>query len=72
MKVHREALTAIRESRLLSKKELANLSGLSLQYICDLESGHRGGSEKAVRGLADALKVNPLAIIENPNSERVA
>lgn len=72
MKIHPEALTAIREGRLLSKKELSGESELSLQYICDLEAGRKPGSERAIRRLADALKVNYLALIANPNEQRIS
>lgn len=65
--IHSEALRAIRESQMVTPKELALEAGISLSYLCDLEAGRKHGSEKVIRMLADALKVSPRALVANPN-----
>lgn len=68
MRVNRHALTEWRENRGFSKSELARQAEISLPYLCDLESGHRPGSPPVITRLADVLKVNVHALIENPNA----
>lgn len=70
MQINRHALTEWRENRGLSKSDLAVMAEISLPYMCDLESGHRPGSPAVIKRLADALKVNLLALILNPNDAR--
>jgi transcriptional regulator with XRE-family HTH domain len=67
VRINRHALTEWRENRGFSKSELAVAAGISLPYLCDLESGHRPGSPPVIARVADALKVNVFALIENPN-----
>lgn len=69
MRINRTALTEWRENRGLSKSALAREAEVSLPYLCDLESGHRPGSPPVIKRLADTLKVNIRALIENPNDE---
>lgn len=62
--INREALTALRERTGMTKRALAVASGISEQYVNDLESGHRAGVRPAVRlALAKALNV-PVSAIE--------
>lgn len=68
MKLNRHALTSWREERGLSKSQLAVAAQISLSYLSELESGAKPGSAQVVRRLADALKVNVLVLVENPNS----
>lgn len=72
MQVNRYSLTELREARGLTKSELATMAGISLPYLCDLESGHRPGSPRVIRDVANALKVSVLALIVNPNKADVA
>lgn len=65
MVIHRHALTEIREARGLTKKQLCDLAGLSQSYLTELEAGDKPGSPQVVKRLADALAVNPLALL-NP------
>jgi DNA-binding XRE family transcriptional regulator len=46
------------EYRALSQTELAGMTELTPAYISQLESGARAGSLKALKRLADALKVD--------------
>ncbi len=66
------ALTAWREERGLTKTELAGAAQIGLGYLCDLEKGRRPGSAQVIRRLADAMKVNVLVLVENPNDQAVA
>ncbi len=67
MRINRHALTEWRETRGYSKSRLATAVEISLPYLCDLESGHRPGSPPVIKRIADELKVNVHALIENPN-----
>lgn len=63
MRFHREAMTAIRECRHLSKSELAVAAQLSLSYISELEAGiKRTPSFEAIRAIAEVLEVTPKAL----------
>ena len=63
MEIERSALTAIRERSGFTKSKLAVEAGISLQYLCDLESGYRKGSNPAIaKALAEALGIPVTAI----------
>lgn len=51
------AVTGLRESRGLSRRELAEASGLSYPYVSQIENGDREPSIKALAALAGALGV---------------
>lgn len=72
MRVNRFAITEWRENRGFSKSKLAMLSQISLPYLCDIERGWKPGSAPVICRIADALKVNVLALIENPNDQQKA
>ena len=72
MRFNRHSLAELREAREVTKTEMAGALGITLQYYCDLESGHRPGTPVLVGKAADFLKVRKLALIENPNAEAAA
>jgi transcriptional regulator with XRE-family HTH domain len=63
--IHRHALTSLREARGLTKKQLCELAEISPSYLTELEAGDKPGSPQIAKRLADALAVNPLALL-NP------
>lgn len=63
--LHRHALTELRKARGLTKKQLCGLASLSPSYLTELEAGDKPGSPQIVHRLADALAVDPLALL-NP------
>jgi transcriptional regulator with XRE-family HTH domain len=68
--LNRFALTEWRVARGLSKSQLAVEAQISLGYLCDLEKGHRSAcSPPVLKRLADALKVNQLALIGSPRED---
>jgi transcriptional regulator with XRE-family HTH domain len=59
-----EKLRRIRDERLLSQRELAEKAGLSPTTILKLEAGRvEDPHPRTVRKLADALEVEPRALI---------
>lgn len=63
MKINPPALTAIREGRGWTKSALAVEAQISVQYLCDLEAGRRGGVNPRIsKQLAEALQVPVTAI----------
>lgn len=69
--INSAALTAIREKDGQTKKELAQRAGISLQYLCDLEAGRRGGRPDVLNRLARALNV-PRSAIEGSRRAEAA
>ena len=58
------ALRALRRDYGLSRQDVAAGSGLSESYIAKLEASSRQPSEKAISALADALGVDPEALVD--------
>jgi transcriptional regulator with XRE-family HTH domain len=58
-----DGLRKARQAKGLTQKELAVLSGLSNSVICDFEKGRRNPSIAALLRLADALGVQPAALL---------
>lgn len=56
-------LRAVRESKFISVNELAAVSGVAATTIIDLELGRREARWVTTRKLAEALKVEPPALI---------
>ena len=52
-------LKQLRESKLLTQRELSSTSGVALTTICRLEKGHQKPHGKTIRLLATALEVAP-------------
>lgn len=63
MGVNKDALTAIRNKDGMTKTQLAEAAGISLQYLCDIEVGRRGAKPDVMKRLAAALNV-PVSAIE--------
>ncbi len=51
-------LKIIRKHRGLTQKELADLTGISRPYLTEIETGKKDGSIRAMKTLADALRVD--------------
>ena len=49
----------IRRFRKLTQVSLAEMADLSRAYLTEIETGRKQGSIRAMRQLADALRVNP-------------
>jgi transcriptional regulator with XRE-family HTH domain len=57
-------LVEVRRSRLLSMRELAAKSGVSLKTISDIELGRTNPALSTIRKLSDALGVDPMEVNE--------
>lgn len=57
------ALKVLREKDGQTRVGLAEATGYSLGYICDLETGRRGGNPAVIKNLAQALNV-PVSMLE--------
>jgi transcriptional regulator with XRE-family HTH domain len=55
-------LTARRHELGLSRREVADASGLSYPYVSQLETGYRLPSHKAIAALAGALELDPAEL----------
>ena len=64
MEVDTERLKELRRRRVLSMRELEELSGVSHNTIWRIESGRQGAHPRTVRKLADALGVAPEELIQ--------
>ncbi len=51
-------LKVLRKHRGLTQKELAEQSGISRPYLTEIETGKKDGSIRAMKALADILKVD--------------
>jgi DNA-binding XRE family transcriptional regulator len=54
----REPVRVLREQRDLTQPRLAATTGISVPYLCQLESGKRHGSERVLSRLAATLTVD--------------
>jgi transcriptional regulator with XRE-family HTH domain len=50
----------------LSQEELAHEAGMKRSYLSDLERGTRNPTVRALGRLADALKLEPAALLNRP------
>jgi DNA-binding XRE family transcriptional regulator len=64
MEVDTERLKELRRRRVLSMRELEELSGVSHNTIWRIESGRQGAHPRTVRKLAEALGVAPNELIQ--------
>jgi len=62
--VHMSKLKDLRKRRGLTQQQLSELSGVSQQYISDIETGDVEGSLTVLRKLAKALDVSVTKLIE--------
>ncbi len=63
MEVDVERLKELRRERVLSLRELEEMSGVSYNTIWRIEDGRQGAHPRTVRKLADALGVRPSELI---------
>jgi transcriptional regulator with XRE-family HTH domain len=59
-----ERLREAREQALLSRRELAEKSGVSMDTIQRVELGEGGAFGRTIRKLAEALSVDPQELLE--------
>lgn len=59
-----EAVRRARERRGMSRRDLAETTGLSYPYISQIETGYRMPSTPAMRTLADALGLRPDSLFD--------
>ena len=64
MEVHVERLEELRRERVLSLRELEQMSGVSYNTIWRLEDGRQGAHPRTLRKLAQALGVEPKELIK--------
>lgn len=57
----------IRKSQNLSQEELGFRADMKRSYVSDLERGRRNPSLKAIGRLAEALSVDPCALVKIPD-----
>lgn len=65
-------LKSIRIKQKLSQAALAEKASLSVSYISQLERGHRSPTLDTLEVLAEALGVDPLVILKDPKSTKIA
>jgi transcriptional regulator with XRE-family HTH domain len=63
MEVNVERLKELRRERVLSLRELEEISGVSYNTIWRLEDGRQGAHPRTIRKLADALGVEPSELL---------
>ena len=59
-----ERLRELRKHRVLSMRELEEMSGVSYNTIWRLEAGRQGAQPRTIRKLAEALGVEPHELIK--------
>ena len=63
MEVNVKRLKELRRERVLSLRELEELSGVSYNTIWRIEDGRQGAHPRTVRKLAEALDVHPSQLV---------
>ena len=58
----------LRDREGLSQEELAFRAGMKRSYLSDLERGTRNPSVRALGRLAEALRVAPSRLLEDPST----
>jgi DNA-binding XRE family transcriptional regulator len=64
MEVDTEKLKELRRRRVLSMRELEELSGVSHNTIWRIESGRQGAHPRTIRKLAEALGMEPEELLK--------
>ena len=59
-----ERLKKLRRERVLSLRELEQISGVSYNTIWRLEDGRQGAHPRTLRKLAEALGVDPAELVK--------
>lgn len=58
----------IRESQKLSREQLAEISGISTQFLSDIETGKKGMTVSTLKKICDALHVTADYIVYGTNN----
>ena len=61
MQLDNKALKEMRQSRLLTQKDLADQAGISVGTLLRIENGHQKPRFSTIKRLAVALGVDPVA-----------
>ena len=69
MEVDVQRLRALRQERALALRELAELSGVSLNTIWRIEANRQGAHPRTIRKLAAALNVDPRELVKGVGDE---
>jgi transcriptional regulator with XRE-family HTH domain len=64
MEVNMARLRELRRTRVLSMRELEELSGVSYNTIWRLETGRTGAQPRTIRRIAAALGVEPAELVK--------
>ena len=64
MEVNVQRLRELRRQRVLSMRELEEISGVSYNTVWRLENGKTGAQPRTIRKIARALGVDPAELIE--------
>lgn len=73
MQIDRQALRIMRERTGYSRTEFAKTLGISLQYLCDIEAGHRRlkRNPALIKRMAELLEV-PVTMLQDAGPGEVA
>lgn len=63
-----EKIKAIRESKQLSKNQLAKIAGISQSYVSDLESGKKNPTVEILEKICDALGITVIDLLSFPDT----
>ncbi len=63
MKVDGEKLRALRDGKLMTSQELANLAGVSRDVIYRVENGRTGANQTSIKRMARVLGVEPKELL---------
>ena len=64
MEVNVRRLRELRRQKVLSMRELEEMSGVSYNTIWRLETGKTGAQPRTIRRIADALGVDPAELVK--------
>ena len=64
MEVNVQRLRELRRQRVLSMRELEEVSGVSYNTIWRLETGKTGAQPRTIRRIANALGVDPAELVK--------
>ena len=63
MEVNVQRLKELRRQKVLSMRELEEMSGVSYNTIWRIENGHTGAQPRTIRKIAEVLGVEPAELI---------
>ena len=69
MEVNVARLRELRRTRVLSMRELEELSGVSYNTIWRLETGRTGAQPRTIRRIASALGVEPAELVKGEEGD---